>query len=98
MILHSTLHHNQQISLDANDEIEIEHILPKKSYNNQDGFTKDEYSENINRLGNLVTLEKILNINATNKPFNDKKSSYSKSVSEECKSLVEIPNWNKEAV
>jgi uncharacterized protein with ParB-like and HNH nuclease domain len=98
VILHSTLHHNQQISLDANDEIEIEHILPKKSYNNQDGFTKDEYSENINRLGNLVTLEKKLNNRAKNLPFNDKKQFYAQSVSAECKSLVEIPNWNKEAI
>ncbi len=97
VFLNSTLHHAQKSSF-ANYEIEIEHILPKTSYNNQDGFTTDEYSENIDRLGNLVTLEKHLNIQAKNKPFNDKKEFYKKSELAECISLLNIANWNKKAI
>ena len=70
----------------------IEHILPKK-WNNYDNWTDDSWSENINKLGNLVPLEWKLNISAQNEFFNRKKERYKKSDVQDVIELMDSPHW-----
>ena len=57
---------------------DIEHILPR-NFNNYDGWTEETHKENVNKLGNLIPLEKKVNIQAKNEFFRKKKEIYKKS-------------------
>lgn len=73
---------------------EIEHILPQRGgYHNYNGWNEVQYNQKLNTLGNLVLLEKILNIRASNEFFEKKKTEYKKSVIQEAKDLVKIKDW-----
>lgn len=54
---------------------DIEHILPKK-WNNFDGWTEDSWAERLNTLGNLMPLEREINISASNEFLKRKKAKY----------------------
>lgn len=73
-------------------EAHIEHILPKK-WNNYDGWTEETYQNDVNRLGNLVLLEKRLNISAKNEFFSRKKQSYRESEIIEANNLCKFSYW-----
>lgn len=78
-------------------EAHIEHILPKK-WNNYDGWTEETYQADVNRLGNLVVLEKRLNISAKNEFFSRKKQSYENSDIIEANDLCDIPSWTPDTL
>ncbi len=76
------------IAFNSIKKIEIEHILPKKGgYNNYNGWTEEQYEQKINTIGNLVCLEKAINISASNDFFQKKKCEYLKSEIAEVKTL-----------
>jgi hypothetical protein len=68
-------------------QFDIEHILPKK-WNNYDKWTETIWKENLNTVGNLMPLEKALNISASNEFFERKKSEYRKSKVQDAKNLA----------
>ena len=57
---------------------DVEHILPKK-WNNYDGWDYEAHKECINQIGNLVLLNREINISASNEFFARKKDQYRKS-------------------
>ena len=57
---------------------DIEHILPKK-WNNYDGWTESTWESQLNTLGNLIPLEREINISASNEFLKRKKMKYSES-------------------
>jgi hypothetical protein len=60
------------------EKYDIEHILPKK-WNNYDGWTETTWKARLNTLGNLIPLEKKINISASNSFLKRKKAKYGKS-------------------
>ncbi len=66
----------------------IEHILPK-DYNNYDGWNDDMHKESINRIGNLMPLEKKINIKASNEFFSRKMEKYKESKFQDALDLSE---------
>lgn len=75
----------------------IEHILPKK-WNNYDGWSETTWDEDLNSLGNLIPLERKLNINAKNEFFNRKKESYKKSKIQDALDLTALEEWTPQAL
>ena len=59
-------------------KIQIEHILPRK-WNNYDCWNKESHAQNIDKLGNLIPLERKLNIAASNEFFQRKQEHYANS-------------------
>ncbi len=57
---------------------EIEHILPEK-WNNYYSWDEETHENNIERIGNLMPLEKEINAAAYNKEFRHKQTEYKKS-------------------
>ncbi len=75
----------------------IEHILPENADYTWGEFTFEEINRCIYRVGNLTLLEKKLNREADQKPYNDKINLYKKSQSEITKSIYENYNiWNED--
>lgn len=63
----------EQVLLDLNLQLDIEHIYPKNRYNNE----KPSFSEqSLEKLGNKSLLEKRINIRASDYAFIDKKKYY----------------------
>lgn len=94
LFLYHNLNKNQKI-MDKEDyyKFQIEHILPKV-YHNYDGWTKEQYEENLNKLGNLTLLEKVRNIKAKNEFFEKKKEFYKDSEINDVKSsLCKLKKW-----
>ncbi len=58
-------------------KLHIEHILPR-DWINYDGWTKEDYDRDIQRLGNLVPCEWKINISASNEFFRRKQEKYYK--------------------
>jgi hypothetical protein len=54
---------------------DIEHILPKK-WNNFDGWTEETWAARLNTIGNLMPLEREINISASNEFLKRKKAKY----------------------
>lgn len=71
---------------------DIEHILPKK-WNNYDKWDQSNWELALNTLGNLMPLEKTLNIYASNLFFDRKKNEYGKSSFEQAKQICSNKNW-----
>ncbi len=57
---------------------DIEHILPKQ-WAHYDKWDEDSYNENLEKIGNLMPLEKKCNIRASNEFFQRKQAEYKKS-------------------
>ena len=90
-------------SLLLNSKNDIEHILPKswKIYRGKHkgpsaGWkTTDDHKRDLERVGNLMPLEKELNIEALNHTFEDKKEAYAKSILQDAKDLSKAEQeWN----
>jgi hypothetical protein len=65
---------------------DIEHILPKK-WNNFDGWTESSWEEWLNTLGNLMPLEREINISASNEFLKRKKAKYKESKVRDAKDI-----------
>jgi len=73
---------------------DIEHILPKKGFNNFDGWTLETYKVDLGKLGNLVPFTRELNISAGNSFFEKKKVEYEKENNlQDIKDLLELVKW-----
>lgn len=74
---------------------EIEHILPQKYENTYfENHSADTIKENITHLGNLVPIEKKLNIQASNGFFGKKKERYARSNIAITRELSNLSNTN----
>lgn len=71
---------------------DIEHILPKK-WRDYEGWDEETWERDLNRLGNLVPLDKVLNIRASNEYFKWKKNEYRKSLIADVQDLCKISDW-----
>lgn len=78
-------------------KFDIEHILPKK-WNNYDGWNADSHIDSLNTIGNLVLLDRELNISASNEFFERKKDYYRKSKISSVQKLANhsSQNWKPE--
>ncbi len=73
---------------------EVEHILPRRGgYNNYNGWSEEQYMNEIDSLGNLVMLEKPLNIRASNEFFRKKCEIYKQSVIQDARDLTQYDDW-----
>ena len=80
-------------------KIEVEHICPK-NWSNVDGWTEEEHSRLVNTIGNLIPLEKSINIQVSNSCFEKKRTGislrgrgtvpYAKSLSPEAQELASM--------
>ena len=77
------------------EDTTLEHILPRKwdKYKYDGGWNKKLYEKNHNKLGNLVALEKELNVRSSNDFFSEKKKKYKKSAITEAKLLKKYSKW-----
>ena len=86
--------------------IEVEHILPK---NPSEGWFVNSFSDNeedderyyrryINRLSNQTLIDKKLNNQMKNRPFEEKKSDFSESQIAMSRNLAELEDWNPEQI
>lgn len=104
VLLCSYLMHENSLALYSQfidgGKVDIEHICPKV-WSNVDGWTKEEHEELLNTIGNLIPLEKSINIQVSNNCFEKKKTGdslnlrhikpYSKSLSPEARELSQLP-------
>ncbi|MDR1481056.1 MAG: DUF262 domain-containing HNH endonuclease family protein [Synergistaceae bacterium] len=96
-LLHVYLNKKQYPLHPLPEDIHVEHILPKK-WNNYDSWTDETYKTDVNKLGNLVILEKKLNISAQNEFFSRKQRQYEKSSVIEANMLCQLEQWDKTAL
>jgi len=76
------------------DKWDVEHILPQKGgYNAYNCWTEEQYAAEVESLGNLVMLEKPLNIRASNEFFRKKKVEYEKSAIQDARDLLAYDDW-----
>lgn len=75
------------------NKFDMEHILPKK-WNDYDEWDENSWKLNLNTLGNLMPLEKVLNISASNEFFERKKLKYKDSKVQDAIDLSRLKiNW-----
>lgn len=86
-------------------KLHLEHVAPQRPSGKFDWKLKmkgdSNYREIIYRIGNLVLLPERMNKEASNLPFDKKKSIYSKKLSKLpllTKEIVNIPDWNQDVV
>ncbi len=78
LLLHTYLDRRQNKPIPR--DFEIEHIFPKKWQTaNYNGWNKSDAEKYLDKLGNLVPIEKKVNIQAGNSYFEEKKKRYKKS-------------------
>jgi hypothetical protein len=101
MILDRIVRHLSESVDWSNKDTHIEHIMPQKPkgewlviYEND----KEQYKDNLNRLGNLTILQDKKNIKARNKDFKDKKEYYAESRLKITNHLNEIEKWDFEEI
>lgn len=80
-------------------KVNIEHILPRK-WNDYDKWDEDSHARDIDKLGNLIPLEKKVNLAASNEFFKRKQKEYAKSNFPDAMKLSEKtpPTWYPEDV
>ena len=88
----STEHPSQTSRLKPN--LEVEHILPHSSYNDYDEWTEGEWEEFKEYWGNIVLLEKKLNISASNTYFHKKQEHYEVSCVAYARELSKYSKWS----
>lgn len=93
--LHAYLNPEQKTVI--RDTPHIEHILPRK-WNNYDGWTARSHQGDVDKLGNLVLLEKQLNISAQNEFFRRKQDYYRFSEIREARNLSKRKSWTPQAL
>ncbi len=85
---------NNEEYLDTLNNYNIEHIMPRKCLNYLKIWTEDLYKEKLDKLGNLIPLEKKKNIQASNKYFINKKTIYEDSKVQDVRNLsAKIEHW-----
>lgn len=85
---------------------EIEHVIPRKAftakkYNKWQDYLdcgQGEFNEYKDKLGNLTVLERRLNLEASDRPFEQKRSIYGNSDYKMARELAENQNWSLRAV
>ena len=79
---------------------EIEHIFPQHWQANYDlgGFTKEGLAETIEEIGNLMPLEKKLNIGASDGYYAKKRDEYRKSKIEVARRMAERTSWSADNI
>jgi len=85
---------------------EIEHIVPRKAfrakkYNRWQDYLncgQGEFNEYKDKLGNLSILEKRLNLEASDKPFEQKKDKYRGSEYQMAQEITKYDSWSLESV
>jgi uncharacterized protein with ParB-like and HNH nuclease domain len=85
---------------------EIEHIIPRKAftakkYNNWPSYLdmgQEEFNQTKDRIGNLTILEKRLNLEARDKPFEQKKDKYQASDYEMAQSITDYDRWSADVI
>ncbi|MDI2090352.1 HNH endonuclease family protein [Commensalibacter oyaizuii] len=85
------------------DNIEVEHICPKKWQNtNYNGWSYENAQKYLEALGNKIVLEKKLNIQCGNNYFGKKKEKYAESIVIEAKEFLanyqDNMDWNEESI
>ena len=75
----------------SSKSVTIEHILAKSKKD-------DEAASLIDQLGNLTLLEKALNKNLDDRPFDEKRALYANSTFELTKSLASRDSWSSESI
>ncbi len=75
-------------------DIDIEHIQARNDENvDERARIIQEWGSELNAIGNLVILERNINRSISNKPFEEKKNSYTKSNFKSVKDLLQQPSW-----
>ena len=102
VLVNAALHETQQNNVEnrialaevLGKKCDVEHILPR-NFNHYDGWTDQTHKEDVNKLGNLIPLEKKVNIQAKNEFFKKKKEIYKKSKVPEVSKLgeSEMSEW-----
>lgn len=88
--------HRNEIEPES-DIFTIEHILPENADEKWGEFNFEEINRSVYRIGNLTLLEKKLNRDAGQLPYNEKMKIYEKSGSTITKSIPEYYNtWNED--
>jgi uncharacterized protein with ParB-like and HNH nuclease domain len=88
----SSLLKNQQRTI--SDDIQIEHILPEKYERYRyDDWDESKFTHHFDTLGNVVILERRLNIKASNQFFIDKTMYYLQSDIADVRDLASNKNW-----
>ena len=77
-----------------NPDLQIEHILPHSSFNDYDEWTEGDWDEYKEYWGNIVLLEKKLNISASNTYFHKKQEEYAGSCVAYAQELSKYPKWS----
>lgn len=93
-------------SISDRDEVEIEHIAPKKAFSAKKysswttylNCTEEEFESNRDKLGNLLLLESKYNSSAGNQPFDQKKSYYQESEFRMAESVLNHNDWRIEQI
>ena len=88
-----------------NEKLHLEHVAPQSStlgwksdlFSGNENLY-DEYSNLVSEIGNLTLLDFKLNIQAKQKPFNEKKPKYFDSVMNISRDLQHIPKWDESVV
>ena len=96
-----TYHTNKELKIDF-DNSNIEHILPQKANLKEWGMSKDDFSEQINKLGNLVILSEELNSSAGNSGLEIKLDILGKTKIQTTKELVKkikrTKKWGRDEI
>ena len=85
---------------------EIEHIAPRSAFDANKysswmsylDIGKDRFEEIKDKIGNLTLIEKRLNIEAGNNPFEEKRDQYSESGFEMTQNLTNYSDWSEEKI
>ena len=75
-------------------DLQIEHILPHSSYNDYDEWTEGDWEDYKEYWGNIVLLEKKLNISASNTYFHKKQEEYAGSCVAYAQELTKYSRWS----
>lgn len=101
ILLHSYLYAGENQNELFDNDVEIEHILPKKwQETNYNGWLYEDAEQYLEKLGNKIPFEKRLNIQAGNGYFGMKKEKYEESKVYEVKNLAKYykNDWVKEDI
>jgi len=71
----------------VSEKYDIEHILPKK-WNNYDSWTESLHESHLDILGNLIPLEREINISASNEFLKRKKAKYKDSAVQDARDIA----------
>lgn len=93
--IHSYLDTGMELNLDTS-EIHIEHIMPVEP--SQWKVTEEIHETYLWRLGNLMLLSGKFNREASNKPFEEKKTKYERSKIEPNKQVSEYTKWESDQI